>query len=76
MVVGFCEEEVHEHCHPLDDIGIFSNTLELFVGILVGITYDYVKSKFSTKLNYLLQIWMNGELKLSCCLAYFLPSSL
>jgi hypothetical protein len=37
MVVGICEEEVHEHCHPLDDIGIFSNRLELFVEILVSL---------------------------------------
>jgi len=37
MVVGICEEEVHEHCHPLDDIDIFSNRLELFVEILVSL---------------------------------------
>jgi hypothetical protein len=37
MVVSFCKEEVHEHCHPLD----LGNRLELFVEILI-VSYDYV----------------------------------
>jgi hypothetical protein len=50
MVVGFCKEEVYEHCHPLD----IGNMLQLFVEFFI-ISYDYVK--YLKRYDYSISIW-------------------